>query len=483
MERYSKAYKGFSPVKKWVNLGYKGLCWLFLAIVLSSCHHFGIEYPVEHLYRELNDRAEETIKEERSLSLDDCIRIALTNNVHIKVAELERKIARFEKNIAFANFFPQINGEFQIVTFDRTPMTNLGFISFAMQDQTMRIANIQLQMPIFAPATWFLYDLRKKGVEIRNLLYDYTCQMIALQTTVLFFQVLALENIEKSLELQCRSAEELVNQVMAFYEEGMITQSQKEQALLLKQAREHDLAQCRENIRETRAQLNTVLGIFPLTNVNLCRDVEIGTPEGTIEEWIFQVLREHPRILVEEKKVEITEDQIKIAITNFLPLVGGFAQWQYTSNSYMLYSQSVLSGIHSVMTLFNGFANVNEYRIARMQNEKAFIEREEVALSLITGIVRADVNLKKAQQDLLLAQQNLTYQQERCREIEEKWSEGLVAEVDLVSARAELGIAEINCINAKIQEQIARAVLWNAIGKTYMGNSILVFQEAENLKE
>lgn len=333
-------------------------------IIFTSCVHVNPEkYREESLAKfkqKIEEQTPEKVKAEQELTLDECIQIALQNNAQVKISEIEQKIAKLEKNIAFSNFLPQINSEFQIVNYDRKPMVNFGPLSTAMQDQTIRMDTIQLQLPIFAPATWFLYDLRNKGVNISNLVKDYTCQMIALQTTALYFQIIALENIEKTLQLQLDNANKLTEQINAFYEEEMLTQSQKEQVYLLKQSRERDLKQCQQEIDTVKAQFNTVLGISPLRKIKLSKQIDIPIPANNIEEMIYTALKNHPRILIEDRKVEISEDEIKLAITNFLPLIGAFSQWQYTSNSYTLYSQSVLSGLHGVLTLFNGFANIQQ---------------------------------------------------------------------------------------------------------------------------
>jgi len=456
----------------------------FILIAFSSCIHRNPEVYREESIHELQEVLEgqtpEKIKLEQELTLDECIQIALNNNAQVKISRINQKIARLEKNIAFSNFLPQINAEFQIVNYDRQPMVNLGPLSTAMQDQTIRMNTVQLQAPIFAPATWFLYDLRDKGIDTSNLVKDYTCQMIALQTTALFFQILALENMEKTLTLQLENANKLMEQIDCFYEEGMVTQSQKEQVLLLKQSRERDLNQCREEIKTIRAQFNTVLGISPIKKIKLSQQIDIPEPSENIEDLILAALKDHPRILIEDRKVEVSDDEIKLAVTNFLPLIGLFTQWQYTSNSYTMYSQSVLSGLHGVLTLFNGFANVQQYKIARAKREKAFIEREETSLSLMSGVIRAKANLEKAKEDLKLAEQAYRYSKERHREMNEKWNEGMVVDVDMVTVQNELTISEINLINAKIQEQVAIAILWNTMGKTYSGSSIYKEKEKDS---
>ncbi|MEO0266453.1 MAG: TolC family protein [candidate division WOR-3 bacterium] len=470
----------------------KGLIHFYLLIFLSSlmlisCSTLRSEKKplrsAEEVFEEVQNKEFGLEINTKSLSLDDCINVALKNNALIKSAEIEKKIAKLDKNIAFSSFLPQITAEYKLVTYDRQPMVSLfGPFPVAMQDKTIRMADLYLQMPVFAPATWFLYDLRRKGVNISNLLYDYTCQMVALQTTVLYFQVFLLENLEKTLEAQLESAEKLKFQVQSFYEEGLVTQSQLEKVLLLVQLRQHDLSVCKQEIQKTKSKLNSVMGISPTQDITLEFQDCIPIPEGGLEDWILECLKTHPRIKIDEERIKIANDQIKLAITQFLPLIGIFSQWEYTSNSFNFYSQSVMNGLFGMLTIFNGFKNIEEYKKARLAKEKAFIEIEDTVLSLIVGILTAKLNLEKAMEDLKLAERALIYQREYFREVQEKWNEEVVTDVDLISAKADLDSAEVNFLNAKIQEQIARALVWNSIGKTYKGRTLISVSQKEPME-
>ncbi len=463
------------------------ILFLFLSSHILGCKTLSKNTNAEKLNeikQYIESRGEDIDVKDKKLTLDDCIALALKNNVAIKSAEIEKKLAKLDKNIAFSSFLPQITASYQLVSYDRQPMVSLfGPFPVAMQDKTIRMADLQLQMPIFAPATWFIYDLRKKGVEISDIVYDYTCQMVALQTTLLYFQVILLENLQKSLEQQLKSSIELKNQVQAFYDEGLLTPSQLEKVSLLVQLKERDLNQCKYEISLAKGKLNSVLGIMPTQNISLEHQEPIPMPEGSIEDWILECLNDHPEIKIEEKKIEIANDQIKLAISQFLPLVGIFTQWQYTSNSFNYYSQSVMNGLFGMLTVFNGFKNIEEYKKARLSREKAFLEMEMKILYLIVMVLSAKTNFDKAIEDIKLAEKALCYQKEYFRETQEKWNEEVVTDVDLISARADLDTAEINYLNAQIQEQIARALIWNALGKTYKGRSLsLVTKDAMEVK-
>ncbi len=121
-----------------------------------------------------------------------------------------------------------------------------------------------------------------------------------------------------------------------------------------------------------------------------------------------------------------------------------------------------------MLTLFDGLATVNEYRIARQEREKAYLAREQECFSVLVSVVRAWLNLQNAEDDLTLAAKALDIAETRLTDVELHWEEGLIKYSERLDAVAERDSAEINLTNARFQKQVVVAGLRNAIGKTYM---------------
>jgi outer membrane protein TolC len=138
----------------------------------------------------------------------------------------------------------------------------------------------------------------------------------------------------------------------------------------------------------------------------------------------------------------------------------------------MTFASSLMGGVSGVMSLFTGFANVNEYRIARQEKEAAFVEREQACLTVMTEVVRAYLNLENALDDKALADQALAAAEARLREVDAQWQEGLVNGPDKIAAVAERDAAQANVTNARFQEQVVIAALRSVLGTTYMEQEV-----------
>jgi outer membrane protein TolC len=118
------------------------------------------------------------------------------------------------------------------------------------------------------------------------------------------------------------------------------------------------------------------------------------------------------------------------------------------------------------MTLFNGFANVNEYKAARERRQKSFIEREQASLAIMLEVVSAHLALETSNEQVALAEHAAEVAAKRFTETESKWREGLVNASDFLDATARRDKARMQAISTRLQHQVTVATLLNVMGKT-----------------
>ncbi len=445
-----------------------------LLLFATGCAHvdFGRvrEEQAAGFREEVEARTEAIVPEEEALTLDECISIALENNLEVEKAEIERCIARLGRRTAFANFLPTLELQSNYVVFEPQPENKiLGPLYTPLHDKEIRETVLQAQLPIFVPATWYLYAAHRRGEEIAELVEDYVRQMTSFQVTALYFHCVALEQSGKALESQLAAAEALEKEVGALYEEGMVLDWHAEQAEALVLSRRIALAKTERGQQQAVADLLAAMGLSPLAGLSLALDMPLEAPTGELADLAYEALLDHPRLHIADRQVAVEDNKVKIALTEFLPKLFGFASRTNSSNSFVRYPNITQTGLTGVLTLFDGLATVNEYRIARQEREKAYLAREQECFSVLVSVVRAWLNLQNAEDDLTLAAKALDIAETRLTDVELHWEEGLIKYSERLDAVAERDSAEINLTNARFQKQVVVAGLRNAIGKTYMG--------------
>lgn len=437
---------------------------------LAGCSSFdGQQVRQEHAesYRQsLDQKAEEMFSAGKPLTLEGCLRIALKNNLDIRVAEVQQRIAGLNRKVSFSQFLPRVNLNYNYTRWDPQPEMVTGTTSQPMHDERIREMTWTIQMSVFNPSTWFMYAMHQRGEEIAELAADYTRQMIVLQVTIYYYYYLGLQEIEKVLNSRIRAAEKLAEQLQHYQSEGLVFAWQSDQARANLQSQKLQQQRVSQFLEQTKGQLLIVMGLSPLHSLELDVTNSVAAPKGNLEELITEALLNHPRLRIADREIAIEKEKVKIALSGFLPSLMGFADRVNTTDAFQKYSSYWMTGLSGVLTVFNGFANLYEYDAAKENVKKAALEREQATLVLMFEVFRAYQILQLAQDAVALAEDNFNVTRDHYDQVHLQWQEGLVNVTELMSVLAEKDLAEMMKINSQFQVQITMATLLNAMGKT-----------------
>jgi len=442
---------------------------LFLLIIAGCGKYNGLlerQSHIEKYQKQLDERTNEVLSTKGAFGLNDCVEIALANNLNIRSSEIRQRIAKLERKVSFSNFLPTVNLDYQYTRWDKQPKVKFGSTAAAMHDQRVREITWQIQMNIFDPSTWFLYAMHQRGEEIAGIVTKYTRQMTVLEATINYYHCLSLKQIEHALQSQLNAAVVLEKEISAFYEEGLVTQWQAEQAQVLVLSKKTTLDSVRYAIRQAEADLLVSMGLSPLAEISLEAQQPLKDPTESLEELVAEALISNPQLHIADRNIAIEKEKVKVALAGFLPRLVGFANRTRSSDSFLLYDNFWTFGLSGTMSVFNGFATINEYKAAKERQKDAFIEREQQTLVLMLEVVKAYLNLEDAKEQSLLAQKAFAASSRHLAEAEEKWREGLIQSSDMLDVLAEKDNAQTELTNSHFQLQVAVATLYNVMGIT-----------------
>lgn len=452
---------------------------LLCLVFVSGCSSFnGEEVRREHIddyTRQLEKNTQEILAENGPLDLNDCIRIALENNLSVKSAQIQQRIALLEKKVSFSNFLPAVSLNYQKTWWDPQPQINFGGSGIAMHDKDVREVTWNIQLSIFNPTTWFLYSMHTRGYEIAELVTNCTAQSIALQVTTIYFDCLSLERMLVALESQLTAARAMEKELMALEQEGMISAWQAERGRVLVMARQTELNRMRRSLGQAKAELLADMGLDPTSNIKLELQMSLEAPDGSLEVLITEALLNHPSLAISDRQVAVEKEKIKAAVTNFLPNLTGFASRVNTSDSHQVFTNYWLGGLSGAITIFDGFTNINQYKAAKESHKDAILRRQQATLTLMLQVIRALDQVRLAQEQVELARQINQVASKHLAEVREQYEQGLIQASDMLNMVSEADRAEIQYLQSRFQYQTSIAVLNNVMGKTR-----IVFEEPTN---
>lgn len=393
------------------------------SILLVSCSSVDSEKKQALRMKSLADKENESKKYfqqyNNTLTLDRAIQLSVERNLTLKTKTIEQEIARLDRKIAFGNFLPKVSlgysytmlndkimGETKDTALPIPLPISLG-LETRLVDKNLSLFSVNAQMPIFVPATWFLYSARQKGENISSLTRDLTEKMIKLQTIGQYHYILALESEKEYLKQELESAKEFNRSAKIALEAEAILPWEYEGTEQIVQMREFALKQNARDLQSAKMSLMNNLDMYPLLDFQLEKpqyNEDVKMP--TLEETIYEALKNSELIQIREGAEDISKDVTKIAISNFLPkivLTGGYFN---TSNAALSDPDFFMGTLGGMFSIFNGFQNVYEYKKARKNQEIAFIKREEEIMKVIFETVNAYNNLESSREERDIALKN-----------------------------------------------------------------------------
>lgn len=443
---------------------------VFLMAILSGCA--SVDYRTMReadsglFIDRLEEKSGELLPADRPLSLAEAVAIALENNLDVQLKDLQTRLARLDRQAAFGNFLPVVDLNYSWSSSDPVQKMKAGGGYMQTSDRAFSYAQIEAQQPIFLPQAWILYSMRQKGQDISELLAERTRQLISLQVTGEYYACLSLEQSQSYLQQALRETETLLAEVQAYEREGLVTPAQLKRVETLLLSRQVALEENARQLRQAKADLLETLGLNPLADFQLQPPdpIQDATPE--LPDLMTEALLQRLELHAADRNIELQKDQTRMAIADFLPNLFGLGDVTYNSNSFLKYSSIWSGGVAGVLTVFDGFQNIHQYRSARETEQEGFLKREQLCLSILLEVLNARLEADRSADRLKLAECHLESVELEWKEIQARWREGLIRVSEYLEAEARRDEAQTQLAQARYRHQVALAALADVTGGT-----------------
>lgn len=394
---------------------------IFCLMVLAGCSNTKPKEPEER-FTALAGR-EYLEKYGKTISLDEAVEIAKERNLDLKVKSLEREIASLDRKIAFGNFLPSINVMGGYTKLDDnidldvdTSSLKTGIPQIDMMlptsmnsrfvDKSFYTFGVSAQIPVFVPSTWYLYSARKKGEKISGLVEEFAEKMLELQVMGEYYYILALQSERAALENELKSAKELENKVKISLKVEAVLPWEYEKAQAFVKMKEYALNENERDLENAKMRFMRTLNLNPLEDIELEDEIIFPEEIPVMEDCIYSAVSGNEILKIAETGKDVTNDMKKIAVTNFLPKIilgGGYIN---NSNEILSDPDFLYGNVTGVLSIFNGFKNVNEYKKAVRREKIGELKLEKEFMTVVVETAKAYRNLEKAREMQEIAELN-----------------------------------------------------------------------------
>ncbi len=235
-------------------------------------------------------------------------------------------------------------------------------------------------------------------------------------------------------------------------------------------------AELRRRIRLEKLELMRLMGLVGTLEVAdrlqlIAPNLQHNDGDESTENLILEALKSRLELKVADLGTQQSEEQIRLALSGFLPRIGVQGIYSRSSNSFLRYADNLLLGAGLFLSVFEGFRSITEYRQALRMRKLSLVERESRCVAVILEVLRARELYRQAKENLELADKRLQLAQARLAQVKAQIKAGTVPPSVEKQAQAELIMARETLMVTRCVRFLGRLVLNQSLGRSILDSA------------
>ena len=415
---------------------------------------------------------------QETLTLADCLRIGIENNLQLRTSRNEMTKARLGISENRARLLPQINA---VVGFNdnfEPPVSVTDGSAYGKKYNVTKTlqynasAGLQLQMPLYNQTLLTAMDIARTVDEMNRLTYEKAREDLMMQISKMYYLAQNTAEQIRLVEGNIGRLEELRDITTAFYENDMAVEVDVKRVNLNLE----NLTTQRDNARAMLEQQYNLLKYiidYPaeaeirLTAVNPKEDVE-ATAKG-LSTGLYELQ------LLEQQKT-LAGQQYKMVRQGYLPSLNLTANWMFTAytdkarnwfkageSSHWYRSDGV--GLSLRIPIFDGLEKRAKSRKTRLDMENASMAYENALKNFSTQYMNATSDMKNSQRNYQRQYDNYLLAEDVYQVTSDQYREGVASMTDVLQDEMRVSEAQNNYLTAHYNLQVAQLTLLKLSGQ------------------
>lgn len=428
--------------------------------------------------------------QEKLLSKDEAVSLALENNFGIKVATNQMAIAENNSGLLNSGYLPSLSGtaganynELNSNTeypgqfdSDGVPRPDLEINDAESQSYN---AALSLNYTLFDGfGRLYNYKRLKEQYQLTELQARETIENTVLQLFSVYYEIARLSENENVLRQALQISKDRIKRAEYSFEYGQNTKLDILNAQVDVTNDSISLMNVQQNLANAKRDLNVVL------SQNLNETYAVDTlvsfiPRLQIEEYIARAKEYNVAILQTERNLAINEYDIKVNRSGYLPSLGlsGSYGWNLNQSAATSFipgqiipgsnrnSLNFALGASLTWNLFDGGGTTVRVKNAKIAYENQELLKEQVSLEVDRDILNALAIYENRLQIFKIQEQNVITNQNNFERSKEQFQLGRITSIEFRQAQINLLNAQTNKNLAKYDAKLAELQLLQLTGQ------------------
>ena len=398
-----------------------------------------------------------------NLSLQDCRQMALEQNEKIKTADNAVEKAKLDRQIAFAQYLPKVDGSFTLVQ-----MTDQDLIGLSLQTRGTYLAGINVTLPLYVGGQLTAANrLARIGQTVSEEQQRKVRMQVIADVDNAYYTLISVRSKVQMLEAYARQMQGLYDQVKLAVDVQMATENDLLRITTKQNEISYQLQKARNGEQLCQLALANVIGadfeqpIIP-TDTLLLSDIPYSLSED---------FSSRPDLLLLQQQVKAKEVLVKKERSNYLPTVALVGRYSHYDNlklrggltlingtrlgiDYNLSGGSPIGILSVNVPLLHWGAELKKVKKAKLDLSDSKLQLQELERGMRVEVHRAVQNVSDSQRMVETATIGRQQADENLRVMRQKFDNQMCTMTDLLDAQSQWQQARSNLIEAQTQLKI-----------------------------
>ena len=467
------------------------------------------------------------IQAQRTLNLDSCRTLALSNNKELRMSKEKVNAAHYQQKAAFTNFLPKIDmmgtymrteKEISLLSDDqKSAISNIGTAVAPMGQKLQQILSsdpslaplltplqsvmgtlpgalnqvgqgmvdalrtdtrnmfggmITLTQPIFMGGKIIAYNkITKFAEQLAESQHATELQDVILNTDQAYWQVISLVNKKKLAESFLNLVKKLDSDVNKMVAEGVATKADELSVKVKVNEAEMTLTKVENGLSLSKMVLCQLCGIPLDTPITLADESmeNITLPDTYIEGNVNTALSNREELKSLELASKIYRQKVNVTRSEFLPSVGLTATYLVTNPSLVNGFERKMRGMWGggmmvKIPVFHWGEGIYKVKAAKAEANIAQYKLDDVKEKVELQVKQATYKVNEATKKLAMAEKNMAKADENLRYANLGFQEGVIPTSNVLEAQTAWLSAQSGKIDAQIDVKMSEIYLNKSMG-------------------
>ena len=264
-----------------------------------------------------------------SLSLADCRQMALEQNEKIKTAQNAVDKAKLDRQIAFAQYLPKVDGSFMLVHMKNIDLLDHDLIGLSLQTRGTYLAGITITQPLYVGGQITAANrLANIGQTVSQEQQRKTRMQVIADVDNAYYTLIAVRSKVQMLEAYERQMQSLYDQVKLATDVQMATENDLLRISTKQNEINYQLQKARNGEQLCGLALANVIGSdFDKSIIPTDTFLTASVPEQLSEDFSTR-----PDLLLLQQQVKASEVMVKKSRSNYLPTIALVGRYSHYNN-------------------------------------------------------------------------------------------------------------------------------------------------------